>query len=462
MGGVFKGGFMLEDVLIKHGGVEVDAMTVYTDMFHLGEGLLQRNGEPPGLFKGNALGYYRGGKAQRGHYRILFDDTFEETLKELQEADFAIINGITYYGRRNTQEHACKMWGMIFDLDGVTDWTLDGFCNMADFGRLPVPNYIALSGHGVHLYYLFEYGIPLYPNIKLQLKAFKYALLDRLWTEDTSTLRDRQYQGINQGFRPIGGKTKIPGVRVRAFRMNQHPYNLEQLGQYIPESSRVDETKLWRESKMTLSEAKARYPEWYEAKVVKKQARQYWTVKRDLYDWWKRQIEAGATFHHRYFDIMCLAIYAAKCGIDEKELKSDAYGLIPFMNNIHPEDPFTRSDVKSALECFDSRYCTFPRDDIAKISGIPIVKNKRNGRKQETHLRVARGIKTILKETGDMNPEGRPSKRNYVERWRQANPEKSKADCIKETGLSKPTVYKYWNGGNGNGAGQNDGENRGR
>ena len=32
-----------------------------------------------------------------------------------------------------------------------------------------------------------------------------------------------------------------------------------------------------------------------------------------------------------------------------------------------------------------------------------------------------------------------------VEDWRKAHPNGKKADCIKDTGLSKPTVYKWWN-----------------
>ena len=37
------------------------------------------------------------------------------------------------------------------------------------------------------------------------------------------------------------------------------------------------------------------------------------------------------------------------------------------------------------------------------------------------------------------------TKKLTVFRWRQGHPEGSKADCIRDTGLSKPTVYKWWN-----------------
>lgn len=441
---------MLEDVIKRYGGVEVSAMDVYSAIFNLGENEIQRNGEKPGAFKSNPIGYWKNSDKQKGHYRIMFDDTFEETLKELQEADFSILNGVTYFGRKNLQENASKMYAMILDFDGVTDKLLNNFLHGAfskDFDIYPVPNYMALSGHGIHLYYIFDEPIPLYPNIKLQMKALKYALIERIWNQYTSEEEHKQFQGINQGFRVIGGKTKIPGVRVRAFRINQHPYSLKQLGRYIPEESRVDESKLWKESKMSLAEAKKKYPEWYERKILNKEPKGYWQCKEDLYQWWIRKIKAGAAYHHRYFNIMCLAIYGVKCGKNYEEVEADALELMPFLNSINPADPFTEYDIKSAMECFDMRYCTFPIDDIVKISGIPIEKNKRNGRKQAVHLMGARAIQEIndrMNGTDWRDGNGRTSAEQRIREYLKLHPNARKCDVIKDLGLSKPTVYKWW------------------
>lgn len=450
---------MLADVLRKWGGVEVGAMDVYSDIFNLGCNEIQKNGEEKGAYKSNPIGYWKNGNS-KGHYRVFFDDTFEETLKELQDADFAIINGITYFGRKNLQDHASKMYAIIFDLDGVTEKTLNAFLSGAfDADIYPIPNYIALSGHGVHLYYVFEYAVPLYPNIKLQLKAFKYALTEQIWNKNTSDDEKKQFQGINQGFRVIGGKTKIDGVRVRAFRINQHPFNLEQLGKYIPEKSRVDENKLWKESKLTLAEAKKMYPKWYQEKVVEKQGQKYWVCNPAVYDWWKGKIKDGATFHHRYFSIMCLAIYGVKCGIPYDTVKQDAFSFVPFLNAINPDEPFTRYDCLSALECFDEKYCTFPIDDIIKITGIDIKKNVRNGRKRKDHLQLDFFIldgkpktnvcKTnreltlsFMRKQGDIS--GRPPKEKEVVAYLKAHPEEKNISKIaRECHVARNTVYKY-------------------
>lgn len=310
----------------------------------------------------------------------------------------------------------------------------------------PVPNYVVMSGHNIHLYYVFEYAIPLYPNIKMQLKELKFALTRKIWNHYTTTIEKPQYQWINQGFRVIGGKTKVEGRRVRAFKLNDHPFNLETLGEYVPEESRVDESQLFKLTFMTLEEAKEKYPDWYERRIVRKEPKGSWVCKRDLYDWWIRQIQTGASHGHRYFCIMCLAIYGVKCGIPFEEVKKDAYDLIPFLNSLKMDEPFTEYDVNSALECYDSDYVTFPREDISKLTAIPIQSNKRNGRRRAEHIKIMNFIREEINQNKTWNKEGngRKSKKDIVQQWRLENPDGRKADCIRDTGLTKPTVYKWW------------------
>ena len=227
------------------------------------------------------------------------------------------------------------------------------------------------------------------------------------------------------------------------------------MGKHIPEEYRVDESKLFREGKLTLSQARKKYPEWYEKVVVgKDRTPDKWDIKSKvhgenpyaLYDWWLNKIRTGATFHHRYFNIMCLAIYGAKCDVPYEKVKKDAYSLIEFLNDIHPEEPFTKSDCDCALECYDDKYATFPIRDIEKISGIPIERNKRNGQRQADHLEEARAIRDIrMKRQGrkwtDRN--GRPDKRKLVREYVYLHPEESVTEISKALGVSRTTVYKY-------------------
>ena len=452
---------MLEDVIKSYGGKEVSAMDVYIDMFKLGDGWIQQKGEPSGNFKANPIGYWRNNEDNAGHFRVLFEDTFEDTLKEMQEADFALLNGISYFGKRRDQNHASKMYAMIFDLDDVDDSCLKNFLHAAlikEFDYYPLPNYVILSGNNVHLYYIMERPVPLYPNLKLQLKLLKYALIDRMWNKYTSKSESKQKQGIFQPFRVVGGKTKPDAKesRVRAFLINSHPYNLNELGRYVPDEYKVDENKLFKESKMTLEQARKKYPEWYK-KVVENKDRtpKKWDIQAKvhgdnptaLYDWWYKQIKNGATFGHRYFCIMCLVIYAVKCSVPYDKVKEDAYNLIPTLNDINPDEPFDEGDVDSALECYDDKYCTFPIRDIESISAIRIRRNKRNYRPQKEHMRRISALRDSDYPDGSWREgSGRKSKEMDIVYYAFEHPKASVTEIARALNVSRTTVYKYIKG----------------
>lgn len=163
-----------------------------------------------------------------------------------------------------------------------------------------------------------------------------------------------------------------------------------------------------------------------------------------LYDWWLKQIETGATFGHRYFCIMCLVIYAVKCNVPYEKVKEDAYRLIPTLNGINTDKPFDESDVDSALECYEDRYCTFPIRDIESISSIQIKRNKRNGRTQEEHVRRMTALRDSDYPDGSWRKgNGRKSKELDVAHYIMANPGKSVTEIARELGVSRTTVYKY-------------------
>lgn len=150
---------------------------------------------------------------------------------------------------------------------------------------------------------------------------------------------------------------------------------------------------------------------------------------------------------HRYNCLFLLSIYAIKCGIEREELERDIYEYLePYDElSINEFNRFTVKDIADALQAFDDKgLVTYPINSIVQRSGFDIPKNKRNGRKQQQHMEVMRAIQQVV------NPDwregnGRKSKKEIVEGWQKRNPKGRKIDCIRETGLSKPTVYKWWN-----------------
>lgn len=498
----------IQKVLEENGGLGVSPLEVYTDIFRLGEGAIQDKGEAPilGAPKGNPICLYRESEGSPMRKRILYQDTFEEDLKYLQGKHFSVIGGLTYIGSRNLLSKASKMYAMIFDIDGVTESKIRNFISGVGVGAYPLPNYIVLSGHGLHYYYVFEDPIPLYDNVKREMSNVRRHLTMKLWNHNTSEIKEPQQQGINQGFRVIGSKTKIPGLEVRAFRMNTHPYALRQFDDYIDMDIVYKEQYSGKKQKLTFEEAKEKFPEWYKNKVLPYEKRMLrspvrkmrvvknkgWRNNRALYEWWLRKIKVGATSGKRYFCIMCLAIYAAKCagkgkeidgGVSFEELKKDAYSLIPLFNAIDLENPFTEDDVDKALRCYHREYKTFPIKDIAKLSGIAVVKNvKRKYVPQETHLKRIRRIQEEDDPQGSWrNKEGRPKGvkngkhlkkmreiEEYVRKhprstvqqvaevfkttrptefmvknYKRRHPESNVTEIAEALGVTRPTVYKY-------------------
>ena len=101
------------------------------------------------------------------------------------------------------------------------------------------------------------------------------------------------------------------------------------------------------------------------------------------------------------------------------------------------------------MQFYQENYVTYSRREAERVSAIAMPASKRNGRKQAEHLERARLVQTLDYPNGAWrNKEGRPKgsgeKSKIVEEWKRQHPDGKKADCIRETGLSKPTVYKWW------------------
>ena len=176
-----------------------------------------------------------------------------------------------------------------------------------------------------------------------------------------------------------------------------------------------------------------------------------WHIKRDLYDWWLRKIQSGeVSVGHRYWCLSVLASYGIKCDIPEDEVLTDALELLPMFDNISDDEHnrFTKRDVLDAMNMYQENYVTYSRAEVERVSGISVSPNKRNGRKQATHLKIARFTLETMNEEQEKALQGRPKgssqQKKMVEEWQKSHPDGKKADCIRDTGLSKPTVYRWW------------------
>lgn len=395
----------------------------------------------------------------------MYSDTWERDYTKFVEKNrFTLCSGLVYRRNRNRLENAQRMNALIFDLDGVGLGELRNLFlrfggDPARVRRLPMPTFLVLSGTGLHIYYVFQQPIDLYPNIKIQMKSLKYDLTFRMWEyKGTSQMEAIQYQSINQTFRMVGSINEKYGTLLVAFRTGER-VTLEYLNAYAKPESRVDVNRPFKPSKMTRIEAKEAYPEWYERVVVNgDKRRKQWDIAgkvhgddpHALYHWWLRrigEIKGG----HRYFFLMCMAIYAYKCGVSKKQLRQDMQEAFKDLQMVKHENVLTEDDVKSALEAYDKEYFNFTIADIEALTDVRIERNKRKGRKQGIHLQGARAIQEINDKangtnwrTGNGRPIGSGTAQNAIYEWRRYHPKGSKSQCKAETGLSYPTIRKWW------------------
>lgn len=403
----------------------------------------------------------------------------------IDENTTMFVAPVSYFGKARKACNARFLHAFTVDLDGVGAEQLQNLLKQIDNGHpwprnaatlrfsLPQPSAIVNSGTGLHLYYVLDEPIPLVPKVIPFLQEIKRQMIDYIWNSYTSTIEQRQYQGIYQSFRMVGTPTKLDGhgrdaklvdkyVTV-AFRYEQPAgtpwkvtleYILEFIGAQTDQKTvdALDELKRTA-GRTPMERAKKLWPEWYQRRVVSGAPRGRWTANRALYDWWFRQISdiKKVTYHHRYWCIRELAAYADKCGVSEEELERDAFGLVERYDTLteSPDNHFTADDVAAALDGYgDGVIHRHSKDGIRRRTQIQFPDNKRNGRTQAQHMAVMRAIQNVTDPDGTWrNRSGRPvgsgTKKDEVLSFAREHPGMSHAQMARELGISRSTVIKW-------------------
>lgn len=370
--------------------------------------------------------------------------------------NFCMISPISYAGRTRTNKNARFLYALCIEVDHIEpkngleelfySWERTTF-------PLPEPTYIVCSGNGLHLYYVFERPIPLWKNIFEQLKEAKNYFTPRLWTEYVTTAHDEiEYESVNQPFRCIGSKSKGNSYAM-AFRIGDK-VTIEYLNKFLPDELKMN---CVYKTSCTLAEAKKLYPDWYKRRIENGEKRGHWNRYQPIYYNWKEKILKGAVVGKRYNCLENLCSLAVQCNIPPEEVESDCREIAEHFEKMTKTDDnhFTEYDVICALRTYhnaDEGAYRRKIEFISKKTGIKLEANKRNGRKRSEHIRLMNFVRDELNGNKEWrNKDGRPvgsgTAEQKVHEWRSAHPEGRKADCIRETGLSKKTVYKWWNTG---------------
>lgn len=440
-----------QELMLERGYPEVPPMEFYRELFP--KGSLQSEDKDG---KGNIIATQIRPSGKGKTKQWIVDDSLERLDKVIGDS-FGLIPPISFYGKSHTKGNAHQLFAVAIDIDYVGKQQLKNMLKQFWNGVQLCPTYLVSSGKGVHLYYFLNEPLELYHNREEVLAELKEAFIHRLWN-DTSSIRPEapDITGIYQGFRCVGSLSKLgEGYVVRAYKLSEKRYTLDDIKASIPDC-KVDlapiHEKPKKESKLSIEQAKELYPEWYQERVIEGRPKKKgtWTCNEALYEWWKRKIMTDVKVGGRYFSIMALCAYGMKSGIPERQIRKDAYAFLDHLESITEDEDnhFTREDVKDALKALkgDNKLLSHmaSREWIEKQTKVSIPPNKRNGRKQEQHLYLARRKKEDMKFLGEQVNEGRPEKSKLVEDWRKKHPDGRKIDCERELGLSRHTVLKWW------------------
>lgn len=393
-------------------------------------------------------------------------DKIDELCKSY---DFCLMPPIGYLGKERVSENGRKCYAIAIDLDHVKvreDGQPEGLMNLLhqaggngvgpNAHQRPMPTVIVSSGTGLHLYYIFKEPLTLSFSTIEYLQDLKKKLTWKMWHDSIVDINDPsevQYEGIWQGFRVVGTKTKS-GETTKAFLVGDK-VNPDYLAKFIPDFGKhlpkgLEAPKKSR--RVSLDQAKVLYPSWYEERIVLGLPPRGYEAKNDLYEWWLRRIKDDVTLHHRYWCVHMLASYALKSGVDYDTLESDALSLIPQFDLLSDSDNnrFTEKDVFAAISVYDNPRAKF--HTIEYIAGKSQVEVKRTKRRAKPISRsrnmksVNDSIKREVEENGQDDPRyrgGAPTKKELILGYAAEHPDANHSEIARALGVSRPTVIKW-------------------
>lgn len=398
------------------------------------------------------------------HKQLVFDD-LDELYEIVNKKTDCFISPIGYIGRTNKKVNARKMYALVFDIDYLRLREGDEghyFCAVEKFiecmfeetsiykYRMPKPNLLVQSSEGhLHLYYCFDDPLDCYPKNLEQLQIVKNHMTINLWRSEFIDIDKHsiEFESVVQNFRIVGSKNTKHGNNIHGFIYRKQKYkNFES---FLNEFYEIQKSVGWDDTFKKNYKFTPYQPKESGIKI-KSENKTVWKIKPDLYYWYYNYFfDESAVEGGRYWRCFVLCSIAFNCGISKKQLKDDLKKLMEKLNDTQIEsNPFTWEDVESSLKAYSPEYVKVTIDFVnqhCKCTNL-VKHNKRNYVPQEEHIQYMNFRRKILRKRPNhtWDKGGRPSKKEMIQTWRTNNPTGRKIDCIKELGLSKHTVLKWW------------------
>ena len=358
---------------------------------------------------------------------------------------------------------ACKdVFALVIDIDKIEPETLENIISNGNLGRMtPMPTYIVNSGQGVHFYYVFETSVPHYYKNRNILKA----LYNQLCKCTASNIRAKtDWHAITQPFRLPGSCTRLNQL-VTGWKCSEK-WDVRALAhRFGVDCSELDLRRREILSQREHKEAQEKY------RIKQKQ--EGITPKKKKKSTWRSSLEGKEGFYQsclercyketvegsRYRSMCALVVVARKVvTVSKEQVERDLIALLVHYNRIGKR--MKASEVKKALRMYNDKALETKSTTLEAWFGWKFHREaqRRRQKQEENGTRELRTRSEILEEARMLRDlrmkrkgrkwddgNGRKSKEDQVLLWRAENPDGKPKDCIEATGLSKNTVYKWWN-----------------
>lgn len=403
--------------------------------------------------------------AEQGYHEMDIDELMEyqSTRDDVYVVPASFINGYN-------SGTACRdVYALVVDIDRIKPETLDAIIENGNLGNLtPMPTYIVNSGRGVHFYYVFEDPVPHYYGNRKILKDM-YRVLCGI--TQRNILAKTDWHAITQPFRLPGSLTRLgqtvtgwkcgekwPAWRL-ADRLKIDHAELDLIRRPLLPQREYQELKAQREAEALEDPTGAGKP-----KTPRKRKKVEWKSSLDgntgFYLGCLERCYQETAEGSRYRSLCALTIVARKCGYPKDELEKDLQRLLEHYNQIGKH--MKQTELKKALKMYNEKALQTRSTTLEQWFGWEFWRIAQQKKKKQQSrgvyvkrtraeiLERARRIRDIDFPDGAwINREGRPkgagTKAQEIRAWRMEHPEGKPKDCIQDTGISKNTVYKWWN-----------------
>ena len=368
----------------------------------------------------------------------------------------ASMNYIAYAGRGTSSKQAFELYAFVFRVflpDEISPFyvesclealkvSLDRYGNQYPRNPRICPTYVLTDKDysSVYFCYVLREPIPMFHHLHTKLQRLYDALsraIHHLWDigiwDSTQKRFTYKYEckkpmpkSIFQQYPVVG--SKLGNGECLAYEVGKK-YDLEELNMLVPKVNRI---QLY-DPKMTLEEAKEKYGDWVERRIIQKRkpsGSRFFKPSIYIYNWFIRQITENKDII-RLATMEALASYAVKNKINEGRFLADLADVRASLSVRFSEEDVSEHETR-AKEYFeeDPLFLHYVKtEEVEEWTGIHIEPTKRNYKTRKEHLK---GV------------HAKYSQEQAVLEWLEANPEGTQTACSKDLGISRKTVSKWW------------------